>query len=183
MANAYSYQVLKDDTQHVVIKITGKFDGTGQEANAVRIQANSFSGALATNGYPVANTQPSGVANTALPYYGLSVHRMWFDCTNSNSADVELYWNAATPQTLMMLSGVAEYDGNGNWITIPNPTIGTSGAKGDIGIATRGMVANNSYTIIMELRKHNEYYSRGQFADPAAFNYKPYGLTPGPNGA
>jgi hypothetical protein len=45
------------------------------------------------------------------------------------------------------------------------------------------MVANNSYTIIMELRKHNEYYSRGQFKDPAAFNYKPYGLTPGPNGA
>lgn len=178
MSNVYTYQVLKDDTQHVIIKLTGKFDGTGQESNAVRIQANTFSGALATNGYPVANTQ-GGAPNTTLAYYGTSIYRLWFDCTNSNAADVELYWNASTPQTIALLSGVAEYDGNGNWITIPNVSEGTTGSKGDIGITTRGMVANNSYTIIMELRKHNEYYSRGQFRDPAAFNYTPYGLTPG----
>ena len=182
MANVYTSQILKDDSQHVIIKLTGKFDGTGQEANAVRIQANTLSGALATNGYPVANTQ-GGASNTPLSYYGTSIYRMWFDCTNSNAADIELYWNATTPQPIMILSGVTEYDGNGNWITIPNVTQGLPGANGDIGITTRGMVANNSYTIIMELRKHNEYYSRGQFKDPAAFNYRPYGLTPGPNGA
>lgn len=182
MANAFTYQILKDDTQHVIIKLTGKFDGTGQESNAVRIMANTFSGALATNGYPVANSQ-GGAANTPLNYYGTSIYRMWFDCTNSNSADVELYWNAATPQTIVILSGIGEYDGNGNWITMQNPTQGAASANGDIGIATRGFVANNSYTIILELRKHNEFYSRGQFKDPAAFNYKPYGLTPGPNGA
>lgn len=178
MSNVFTYQVLKDDTQHAIIKITGKFDNTGQESNAARIAANSFSGALATNGYPVANTQ-GGAPNTPLSYYGTSIYRLWFDCTNSNAADVELYWNATTPQTIAILSGVGEYDGNGNWITIPNLTQGTSGATGDIGITTRGMLANNSYTIIMELRKHNEYYSRGQFKDPAAFNYPPYGVTPG----
>ena len=62
--------------------------------------------------------------------------------------------------------------------TIPNNAIGTANCLGDIGIQTRGMTANCSYTLIFELRKHNEYYSRGQFADPAAFNYKPYGVTP-----
>jgi hypothetical protein len=180
MANAYGYQVLKDDTQHTIIKLTGKFDGTGQEANSVRIQANAISGALATNGFPVVNTA-GYIANTALNYYGLALYRLWFDCTNSNAADVELYWNATTPQTIAILSGVGEYDGAGNWITIANATQGKPGSNGDIGITTRGMVANNSYTLILELRKQNEYYSRGQFRDPAAFNYTPYGTTPGGN--
>jgi hypothetical protein len=180
MANAYTYQVLKDDTQHAVIKLTAKFDGTGQESNTVRIQANTLSGALATNGYPVANTQ-GGSANTTLPYYGLSLYRLWYDCASSTTADVELFWQATTPQTIFFLNGNGEYDGNGNWITIPNNTQGTTNANGNIGIVTRGMLANDSYTIIMELRKHNEFYSRGQFRDPAAFNYTPYGLTPGGN--
>jgi len=180
MPNVYGYQVLKDDTQHTVIKLTAKFDGSGQEANNYRISANSFSGALATNGFPVVNNA-GYIANTALTYYGLALYRLWFDCTNSNAADVEVFWNATTPQTIAILSGVGEYDGAGNWITISNPTQGKAGSNGDIGITTRGMIANNSYTIIMELRKQNEYYSRGQFRDPAAFNYPPYGTTPGGN--
>jgi hypothetical protein len=180
MANSYGYQILKDDTQHTIIKLTGKFDGTGQEANNYRISANSFSGALATNGFPVVNNA-GYIANTAINYYGLALYRLWFDCTNSNAADVEVFWNATTPQTIAILSGVGEYDGAGNWITISNPTQGKPGSNGDIGITTRGMVANNSYTLIMELRKQNEYYSRGQFRDPAAFNYPPYGTTPGGN--
>jgi hypothetical protein len=31
----------------------------------------------------------------------------------------------------------------------------------------------DSYTIILELRKDNAHYQRGQFNDPAAFNYGP----------
>jgi len=48
MANRFSYQVLKDDTQTAVIKLTGAFDGSGQESNVARIQANTLYGALAT---------------------------------------------------------------------------------------------------------------------------------------
>jgi hypothetical protein len=177
MSNIYSTQILKDDTQHVIIKITAKFDGTGDESNTAKIVANSFYGALATNGFLVANTQ-GGSANTKLPYYGLSLYRAWYDINNANAADVELYWQADTPATLLILSGGSEYDGAGNWITIPNPTKGTANSNGDIGINTRGMLANNSYTILLELRKHNEYYQRGQFNDPAAFNYGPYGIKP-----
>ena len=182
MANQYSYQVLKDDTQHSVIKITGFFDGTGQEDNVKRITANALYGALATNGFPIANVW-GGASNTPLSYHGLTVNRIWYD-TPSLGTSVEFYWantvtgataNSGTP--LVFLQGNGEYDGNGNWITIRNTSV-TANNNGDIAIATRGQVANTTYTIIMELRKDNAYYQRGQFNDPAAFNYPPFGLRP-----
>jgi hypothetical protein len=175
MPNVYTSQVIKDDTQHAVIKWTAKFDGSGQESNNVRLQANTLYGSLATNGYLIANNQ-GGAANTSLPYHGVSIYRMWYDC--STTGDVEVYWTASTSNTIFMLNGNGEYDGAGNWVTIPNSTQGAAGSNGNIGIATRGMVANDSYTIVVELRKHNEYYQRGQFNDPAAFNYGNYGLRP-----
>jgi hypothetical protein len=76
------------------------------------------------------------------------------------------------------MNGNGEYDGMGNWVTIPNNAKGTANAVGDIGVITRGMNANSVYTVIVELRKENEYYQRGQFNDPAAFNYGAYGLKP-----
>ena len=174
MANAFTYQVIKDTTERAVIKLTGKFDGSGQEDNASRISANTLYGALN------ANTTPGLLVNggSALPYYNLSIHRLWYDCVNPTSADVELYWNASTTLTALLLSGTYEYDGNSNWVTIPNLARGTAGCNGDIGIRTRGMAANNSYTIILEVRKDNAMYQRGQFNDPAAFNYPPYNVTP-----
>jgi hypothetical protein len=177
MANVYGINVLKDDTQHAVIKLTARFDGTGQESNAARIVANTLYGALATNGFPVANVW-GGSANTTLPYYGLSVNRMWYDTPGNANTDVELFWSATSSNTIFYLNANGEYDGAGNWITIPNPTAGAAGSNGNIGIITRGMTAGDSYTIILELRKDNAHYQRGQFNDPAAFNYPPYGLTP-----
>jgi len=185
MANRYSYQVLKDDTQHAIIKLTGEFDGTGQENNISRVAANTLYGAIATNGFLVANNQ-GGAANTTLPYYGLTINRLWYD-SDSNVGDIQLYW-ANTKSTLasdgtpiLFLQGNGEYDGNGNWITIKNPNVlntATTVNNGDIAICTRGQIANSSYTIIMELRKDNAQYQRGQFNDPAAFNYPPYNLKP-----
>ena len=175
MANSYTDQIIKDTTEHVVIKMTGKFDGTGQENNHTRIVANSLYGAIATNGYLVANSTHQ-YANTPLPYYGLSLHRLWYDC--SSTGDVELYWHADTPVPLMFLNGNGEYDGHGNWVTIPNNAKGTSGCLGDILVTTRGMVANDSYTMVVEFRKDNAHYQRGQFNDPAAFNYGEYAMKP-----
>lgn len=182
MANQYSYQVLKDDTQHAVIKISAVFDGTGQEDNVKRIVANSLYGALATNGFPIANVY-GGAANTPLLYHGLTVNRVWYDTPSLNSS-TELYWantdvgvtaNAGVP--LLSMQGNGEYDGNGNWITIRNTSV-TANNNGDIAIMTRGQTANNAYTIILELRKDNAHYQRGQFNDPAAFNYPPFGIRP-----
>jgi len=172
MSNIYTVEALKDTTEHVVVKLTGKFDGTGQESSSGRLAAWAFSGALN------ANTVPGLLSDGGdkLPYYGLTIHRIWYDC--STDGDIELFWAADTPKTIAFLNGNGEYDGAGNWITIPNSAKGTANCKGDIGITTRGMVANSSYTIIMELRKENQYYQRGQFNDPAAFNYGPYGVRP-----
>ena len=173
MANSFTYQVVKDTTEHVVIKLTASFDGTGQESNAVRIQANTLYGALDSS---KANLLSSSANTGALPYYGLSLNRLWYDC--GAGGDVQLFWNAATPATLIAMNGNGEYDGMGNWTTIPNNTAGTSGSKGDIGVVTRGMVANDSYTMVIEMRKDNQHYQRGQFNDPAAFNYGSYGVRP-----
>jgi len=173
MANSFTYQVIKDTTEHTVIKLTGSFDGTGQESNAVRIQANTLYGALDSS---KANLLSSAANTGSLSYYGLSLNRLWYDC--AAGGDVQLFWNAATPATLIAMNGNGEYDGMGNWTTIPNNTAGTSGSKGDIGIVTRGMAANDSYTMVIEMRKDNQHYQRGQFNDPAAFNYGSYGVRP-----
>ena len=180
MANKYSHQILKDDTQHTIIKITGEFDGSGQENNVYRIQANTLYGALDANNVPLRSAL--SVSNTAKPYYGLTIHRLWYD-SDTATGDIQLYWsntassNANDGVPIMFLQGNGEYDGNGNWITIKNPTVGVNN-NGDIAICTRGQVANASYTLIMELRKDNAHYQRGQFNDPAAFNYPPYNLRP-----
>lgn len=168
-----TYQVIKDTTEQAVIKITASFDSTTQESNVIRIQANTLYGAMDSS----KGNLLSSAANTgALPYYGLSINRVWYDC--SASGDVQLFWNADTPKTIFYFNGNGEYDGAGNWVTIPNNAAGTSGCVGDIGVITRGMVANDSYTIILELRKDNAHYQRGQFNDPAAFNYGQYSLRP-----
>ena len=179
MANAFTYQVIKDTTEKAVIKLTGKFDGSGQEDNPHRIQANTLYGALDANGVPLYTA--ASLSNTALSYYGLSIFRVWYDCVNPTSADVDIYWNANPTETALLVSGTYEYDGAANWVTIPNSAKANNmvtGCNGDIGIRTRGMAANNSYTIIIELRKDNSTYQRGQFNYPGAFNYGPYGVRP-----
>jgi hypothetical protein len=173
MSNSFTYQILKDTTEHTVIKLTAYFDGSAQESNAVRIQANTLYGAMDTS---KANLLSSSANTGALGFYGLSLYRLWYDC--GAGGDVQLFWNAATPIPLMVLNGNGEYDSAGNWVTIPNNAKGTSGCKGDIGVVTRGMAANDSYTMVLELRKDNEHYQRGQLSDPAAFNYGNYTIRP-----
>ena len=68
--NKFTYQVLRDTTTDSVIKITGVFDGSGQETNNSRITANALNNALATNGLLLANATLA-YANTSLPYYDL----------------------------------------------------------------------------------------------------------------
>lgn len=172
MANVFTVQTIKDTTEHQIIKLTGSFDGSGQESSNARIAAWACAGALNANATP--GLLSSG--GSKLPYYGLTIHRVWYDCPLTG--DVELFWDATNPRTIMFLNGNGEYGGAGNWTTIPNNTKGEDGSTGNIGLKTRGMTANSSYTIILELRKENQYFQRGQFNEPGAFNYPPYGVTP-----
>ena len=175
MANKYTIQTLTDTTQHTIIKLTGLFDGSTAETNNTRIQANTLNFALDSS---KANLL-SAVANTgALSFYGLAVDRVWYN----SSASVELYWSSnANANTIMYIPafGTGSYNGEGNWVTIPNNAQGQTGCIGDIGVRSLGTpAANTSYDIIISLRKDNAQYSRGQFEDPSAFNYGIYKLEP-----
>ena len=66
MANAYTYQVIKDTTEHAVIKLTASFDGSGQESNVARVQANTLYGAL--------NANTTGNYNSAFGVMALSLN-------------------------------------------------------------------------------------------------------------
>ena len=124
MANRFTYQVLRDTTIDSVIKVTGVFDGSGQEANSSRIQANSLANALATNGYLVANTQ-GGSANTPLSYYDIQLTGLKYYVnlpTSTGTAGaigtVEIFWNGygttlasqyANSATIFHLNGSGEF--------------------------------------------------------------------------
>jgi hypothetical protein len=197
MANKFTYQVLRDTQTDSVIKLTGVFDSTAPEMNLSRIQANTLNNALATNGYLLANST-SQFANTPLSYYDLQITGVKYYVnfpTNSTPGGIEIFWSGnnatgtyasgyANSATIFHLNLQGEFGLGEQLPSILNNsgdgvhanTIG----NGDIGIQTTGGVANAAYTLIITLRKNNAMYQRGQFNDPAAFNYKPagYGVTP-----
>jgi len=195
MANKYTTQILRDTQTDSVIKLTGVFDGTSNELNVARIQANTLNNALATNTYLLANTT-SQFANTPLSYYDLQITgvKYYVNFPTNTVGGVEIFWSGnntgtsassyANSATIFHLNGDGEFGLGEQLPSITNNsgdgvranTIG----NGDIGITTSGVVANASYTIIISLRKNNAMYQRGQFNDPAAFNYRPsgYGVTP-----
>jgi len=196
MANKYTYQVLRDTTTDAVIKLTGTFDGTsGNELNVSRISANTLANALATNGYLLANTN-GGAANTALHYYDLQLTGLKYYVNfpvTSPVGSVELFWSGnnttgaassyANSSTIFHLQTQGEFGLGEQLPSITNNsgdgvranTIG----NGDLGIQTQGATANSAYTLIISVRKNNAMYQRGQFNDPAAFNYgNNYGVTP-----
>lgn len=179
MANQFTYQVLKDTNQKAVIKLTGFFDGaSGDESNVARIAANTLYGALDANNVPLRSSL--SLSNTAQSFYGLSIEKIWFESNFAGTGHARLFWNATTPKTIIGVTGqgVGAYNDNGNWVTIPNNAAGTAGCNGDIGIQTYGATANATYNIVIELRKDNADYDRGQFEDPAAFNFGNYSLKP-----
>jgi len=173
MANSFEYQVLRDTNQKAVIKITGAFDGSGQESNVVRIQANSLFGALDANG-AVLGTGAS-LSNTALSSYGLSVLKMNYIVNMPTPGYVKLAWNGSTPGTIANLNRDGQFGEDQGMCAITN---NAANGTGDISVSTFGAAANSSYTIIIELRKDNATYSRGQDRDPAAFNAGNYGIRP-----
>ena len=177
MANIYSYQVLRDTTEKTSIKLTAKFDGSGQEANNARIQANTLFGALDANLVPLWSSL--SVSNTALPFYEISISRVGYNIASMQKGFVEIFWygtgGGANNSTMFTLDLSGEYSEDQGVVSLKNNAISPTG---DIGINTYGLGANCAYTLIFELRKNNAMYQRGQFADPAAFNYKPYNLNP-----
>jgi hypothetical protein len=191
MANKFTYQVLRDTTTDAVIKITGTFTG-GDELNTQRIAANSLYGAIAANGSLVANSTQQ-YANTPLSYYDLQLTGLKYYVNFPVSGplgSVELFWSGAgatqaaqyaNSATIFHLQGQGEFGLGEQLPSILNNsgfTVAANTGNGDLGVATQGAVANAAYTLIVSLRKNNAQYQRGQFNDPAAFNYGTYALKP-----
>jgi len=179
MANRFTYQVLRDSTTDVVIKLTGQFDGTsGQEANNSRIVANTFYGALDANSVPLRSAL--SVSNTALSYYNLQLTQCQYFVSMTTATppgSVELFWagnTAANNATIFYLNGNGEF-GSQQQPAINNNAINPTG---NLGINTYNATANTAYTLVITLRKDNSHYQRGQFNDPAAFNFGAYKQTP-----
>jgi len=186
-----TYQVLRDTQTDTVIKLTGSFDGTSQEANGSRIQANTLAFALDANGAQLHSAQ--SLSNTALSYYDLQLTgvKYFVNFPTNTVGGVELYWNGAgssfnaqyaNSATILHLNGQGEF-GLGEQLpsilnNSGNTAIANSSGNGDLGVTTVGASANSAYTLILTLRKNNQMYARGQFQDPAAFNYRPYNVTP-----
>ena len=189
MANKFTYQVLRDTQTESIIKLTGVFDGSGQEANNVRITANSLYGALDANSVPLRTAL--SLSNTALSYYDLQLTglKYYVNMPTSNTGTglgtVEIFWNGAgsTPAlqyansaTIFHLNMQGEF-GLGEQLPAIYNNSATLG-NGDIGVYTQGATANCSYTLIISLRKNNAMYQRGQITEPLAFNYGQYGPRP-----
>ena len=161
------------------------FDGSAQEANSVRIQANTLFGALDANSVPLRSAL--SVSNTALSYYDLQLTGMkyYVNFPTNVVGGVEVFWNGAgsnynaqyaNSATIFHLNGDGEF-GLGEQLPAiynnsGNTQILNSSGNGDLGVATQGATANCSYTLILAFRKNNAMYQRGQFNEPAAFNYK-----------
>jgi hypothetical protein len=192
MANKFSYQILRDTVTESVIKLTGTFDGSAQEFNNSRIQANTLYGALDANGAMLRTS--SSKSNTALTSYNLQLTglKYYVNFPTNVVGSVELFWNGggatssaqyANSATIFHLNGDGEF-GLGEQLpsilnNSGNTALGnTSVGNGDLGIQTQGATANAAYTLIISLRKDNAMYQRGQFNDPAAFNYGDYALKP-----
>ena len=96
--------------------------------------------------------------------------RYWTGTANTlNPADT------SNNSPIICAADIGNWDEHGSYANITNNAVG---GNGDIGIVTSGQIANCSYSFIIELRKNNYDYSRGQIEDPAAFNYGEYSIRP-----
>ena len=171
MAIANSIQTLVDTTKRTVIKRIGINDS--DEAETVIIDPRYLSGCLNANGalWQSGNTLPSGFANNAI-----TIARVLYNI-DVEVGHVQLKWEGTnTSRTAFALgAGAGDTNPQNQMPVITNNAIGPTG---NITIKTVGTTPNSAYTLMIELHKNSQYYSSGQFTDPTAFNYPPYGITP-----
>jgi hypothetical protein len=173
MATSNSIQTLVDTNTRTVIKRIGIFDIAGGDENeTVIIEPLKLFGALNANGayYQTGNTTSAGFAANAF-----TVSRI-LCAVDAEVGHLQIKWQGSTSATIAAV-GVGVFDTNPQY-QFPAISNNASTPTGNVTIKTVGTTANAAYTVIIELHKNGQYYSAGQFQDPAAFNYPPYGVTP-----
>jgi len=170
MAIANSTQILIDTNKRTVIKRIGIIDS--DELETVIIDPRALAYALNANNLPyqTGNTVATGFANSAF-----TISRV-IASVDSEVGHLQLKWQGGTSQTIYAL-GVGNIDTNPQY-QLPAITNNAVGPTGNVTLKSVGTTTNAAYTVIIELHKNGQFYSAGQFQDPAAFNYPPYGVTP-----
>lgn len=168
MANQFTEDRLVDSNRKTVIKLTGRFDGTGQISNTVLVDTSTLAFAMnANNLIMVSNTHPKGA-------YRVSVSRVWGD-VNIPNGYLTLSYEGDANTPFVFLSGQIN-DLNFEEAKAAGIDSNEANATGNILISTMGAAANNSYTLFLELNKNAQDFSQGQHSDPAAFNYGEFGI-------
>ena len=171
MAIANSIQILVDTNKRTVIKRIGIIDS--DENETVIIDPKTLAHALNANSLPFqsGNTVATGFANSAF-----TISRV-VASVDAEVGHIQLKWQGTgTSQTIYAFGvGFADTNPNYQFPVISNNSVGPTG---NVTLKTVGTTTNAAYTLIIELHKNGQYYSAGQFQDPAAFNYPPYGVTP-----
>jgi hypothetical protein len=174
MAISNNTQILIDTHKRTVIKRIGIFDSAGgDEVSTVIIDPRTLAYALNANNQPyqTGNTVATGFANSAF-----TISRV-IASVDAEVGHLQLSWQGTTGSSTIYALGVGAIDTNPQY-QLPVISNNASGPTGNVLIRTQGTTANGAYTLIIELHKNGQYYSGGQFQDPAAFNYPPYGVTP-----
>lgn len=174
MAISNTTQILIDTNKRTVIKRVGILDSDEQET--VIIDPKTLAFALNANNLPYysGNTVATGFANSAF-----TVSRV-IAAVDAEVGHLQLKWqgsNGTTDSKTIYAIGVGVMDTNPQY-QLPSITNNATAPTGNLTIKTVGTTANAAYTLIIELHKDNRFYSAGQFQDPGAFNYPPYGITP-----
>lgn len=170
MANQYTIQKLADTQDKAVVKLTGIFDGTGEE-NQLRIDVSSLNYALNANGYIGATADK--------PLYRNFITAMIYDAQIANGF-LEIQWQGANTDNTVNTTMYTVHSGQHTVMlddmryaaTITNPTVDVDAANttGDIIFKTTGASNGDSYTVILYMKKDARDYDKGQTADPTAFN-------------
>ena len=171
MAISNTTQILVDTNKRTVIKRIGIIDS--DENQTVIIDPRSLAYAMNANNLPyqTGNTVAPGFANSAF-----TISRV-IAAVDAEVGHLQLKWQGTTSDATVYALGVGFADTNPNY-QLPTITNNAVGPTGNLVIKTVGTTTNAAYTLIIELHKNGSYYSGGQFQDPAAFNYPPYGVTP-----
>jgi hypothetical protein len=153
VANSNAVAKLVDTQQRAVIKMTGIFDGTGQETGVIKVDASSLAFAMnANNMIMSSNTHPRSI-------YRLAIKKIVYNI-GSASGHVKLFYDnsAGLDGTIIAVRGSGVVDEEGIVITNPNDS---PNSNGDIVLTTLGFAANDSYTILLDIKKDPQSYSRG----------------------
>ena len=170
MAIANSTQILVDTNKKTVIKRVGILDS--DENETIFIDPRTLSGCLNANNLPYqsGNTVSAGFGANALTISRIIAN------VDAEVGHLQIKWDGQESKAVVAY-GVGAHDSNPQY-QMPSISNDAITPNGNITIKTVGTTPNAAYTIIIELRKNGEYFSAGQFQDPAAFNYPPYGITP-----